>query len=589
MSLRTDLDKITGGIGNTTQFIFKEQPAFKQYGGNKVIPIIVAANGNTSGGDFPKFQGVPSAVDLALAGALIDPGLFTGTRTRSEGYPGILRGQGGVVLGGSLLLAPAIFRMLLQDKNPSWHILGGTGVTIPAEKTVVSAQPLAAMTDKTVAEDLTSVTNPVRLTVTPKAGTAATVNVVDAQDLDTDGSITVADDLSDYDVPFALTVTPTNATTLSDTTEPATIVIEGTDAQGRVQVDTLSFPNADKSTAQTTSKKFIQITDVTVEGWSAGKVTLSVSLVAAVTLGDGIEYSRVRIQGKDAQGNGIADNLVFTDDNKSDTQTTTRYFAEVTKVTSSGWAGGAFEVKGRDTAARVTIKPQDEEIICLWNGELTRGIIPETIDDMLMSQITIAISREEVMRYQCVFNFRDSVHQMNFGGDTGESARKTDASKLEFPVDDLFIGYQAGITVDGIRLAITEATLVINQQYTPSNVISGEPTDEALPSGGTRLVTLSGNVRYATQNDLNENFRENIKFNNIQIRFFNKLKGGFPGQLRIRGARGELNQNPVPTPSDTGEILQPFELNLLPSQIGALDDIVVIADLPEYQRGRIYA
>ena len=487
MSLRTDLDKIKGGIGNTTQFIFKEQPAFKQYGGNKVIPILVAANGNTSGGDFPKFQGVPSAVDLALAGALIDPGLFTGTRTRSEGYPGILRGQGGVVLGGSLLLAPAIFRMLLQDKNPSWHILGGTGVTIPAEKTVVSAQPLAAMTDKTVAEDLTSVTNPVRLTVTPKAGTAATVNVVDAQDLDTDGSITVADDLSDYDVPFAFTVTPTNATTLSDTTEPATIVIEGTDAQGRVQVDTLSFPNADKSTAQTTSKKFIQITDVTVEGWSAGKVTLSVSLVAAVTLGDGIEYSRVRIQGKDAQGNGIADNLVFTDDNKSDTQTTTRYFAEVTKVTSSGWAGGAFEVKGRDTAARVTIKPQDEEIICLWNGELTRGIIPETIDDMLMSQITIAISREEVMRYQCVFNFRDSVHQMNFGGDTGESARKTDASKLEFPVDDLFIGYQAGITVDGIRLAITEATLVINQQYTPSNVISGEPTDEALPSAVARV------------------------------------------------------------------------------------------------------
>ena len=269
-------------------------------------------------------------------------------------------------------------------------------------------------------------------------------------------------------------------------------------------------------------------------------------IVATVTLGDDIEYGRVRIQGKDAHGNGIADNLVFTDENKSDAQTTTRYFAEVTKVTSSGWAGGAFDVKGRDKAARITIKPQDEEIVVLWNGEVTRGIIPEVMDDMLMTQLTIAISREEVMRYACVFTFRDSVHQMNFGGDTGETARKSDASALEFPVDDLFIGLQAEITIDGVRLAITEATLVINQQYTPSNVISGEPTDEALPSGGTRLVTLTGNVRYATQNDLNENFRENIKFKNIQIRFFNKLKGGFPGQLRIRGCEGRTQPKPCP-------------------------------------------
>ena len=589
MSLRTDLSEITGGIGNTTQFIFKEQPAFKNYGGIKATPIIVALNGNTSGGDFPKFQGVPSGVDLALAGALIDPGLFTGTRARADGYPGVLRGQGGVVLGGSPRIAPSIFRLLLQDKNPSYHILGGTGVTIPAEKTVVDAQALPGTTSKTVAEDLASTTNPVRLTVTPKEGTASSVNVVDAQDLDTDGSITVADDLSDYDVPFALTVTPTSAATLSDTAVDATIVITGTDAQGRVQVDTLAFPNASKTTAQTTSKKFIEVTDVSVAGWDAGKVTLSVSLVAAVTLGDDIEFGKVRIKGTDHQGNTFAENFVFTEENKSTAQVSKRYFATVTEVTSSGWAGGAIDIKGRDKACRVTIKPQDEEIVIFWNGEIARGIIPEVLDDMLMQQLTIQISREEVMRYACVFVFRDSAHQVNFAGDSGETARKTDASGLDFPVDDLFIGYQAEITIDGIRLAITEATLTINQQYAPSNVISGEPTDEAVPTGGTRLVGLTGNIRYATENDLNENFRENIKFNNIQVRFFNKLKGGFPAQLRLRGARGELNQNPVPSYTDGAAIFQPFELNLLPSRIGALDDIVAIVDVPEYQRGRIYA
>ena len=589
MSLGTDLSKITGGIGNTTQFIFKEQPAFKNYGGIKATPIIIASNGNASGGDFPKFQGVPSAVDLALAGTLIDPGLFTGTRTRSKGYPGVLRGQGGVVLGGSPLLVPSIFRLLLQDKNPSYHILGGTGITLPAEKTVVDAQALPGITAKTVAEDLADTTNPVRLTVTLKDGTASTVDVVDAQDLDTDGSLTVADDLSDYDVPFTLTVTPTSAATLSDTTVDATIEITGTDAQGRVQVVRLAFPNASKTTAQTTTKKFLEVTDVSVAGWGAGKVTVSAALVAAVTLGDDIEFARVRIKGTDHQGNSFAENFTFTDDNKATAQTSKRYFATVTEVTGSGWAGGAIDIKGRDKACRVTIKPQDEEIVIFWNGEINRGLIPEVIYDMLMQQLTIQISREEVMRYACVFVFRDSAHQVNFAGDTGETARKTDASGLDFPVDDFFIGYQAEITIDGIRLAITEATLTINQQYAPSNVISGEPTDEAVPTGGTRLVGLTGNVKYATQNDFNENFRENIEFNNIQIRFFNKLKGGFYSQLRIRGARGELNQNPVPTYTDAGEILQPFELNLLPSKIGALDDIVAIVDVPEYQRGRIYA
>ena len=588
MSLRADLSKITGGIGNTTQFIFKEQPAFKNYGGIKATPIIVASNGAVSGGDFPKFQGVPSGVDLALAGALIDPGLFTGTRTRSKGYPGVLRGQGGVVLGGSPLLAPSIFRLLLQDKNPSYHILGGSGITIPAEKTVVDGQALAGTMPKTVAEDLADTTNPVRLTVTPKAGTAATVSVVDAQDLDTDGDITVNDDLSDYDVPFTLTVTPTNAADLSDTAVDATITIEGTDTQGRFQVVALSFPNASKTDAQDTTTKWLEVTKVSVKGWSAGKVTITVALVADVTLGEGIEFAKVRIKGTDHQGRAFADNFTFTEENKETAQVSKRFFATVTEVTSSGWAGGAIDIKGRDKACRVTIKPQDEEIAIFWQGEINRGIIPEVLDDMLMQQLTIQISREEVMRYACVFVFRDSVHQMNFAGDMGETARKTDASALDFPVNDFFIGFQARITVDGLRLAVTDGTFTINQQYAPSNVISGEPTDEAVPTGGTRLVSFTGNVRYATQNDFNQNFRENIEFDNFQVEFFNKLLGGFPARLRLRGASGELNQNPVPTYTDAGEILQPFELNLLPSRIGALDDIVAIVDVPEYQRGRIY-
>ena len=62
------------------------------------------------------------------------------------------------------------------------------GVTIPAEKTVVDAQALSGITAKMVAEDLATTQNPVRLTVTPKPGTADTVKVVDAEDLAGDGT-----------------------------------------------------------------------------------------------------------------------------------------------------------------------------------------------------------------------------------------------------------------------------------------------------------------------------------------------------------------------------------------------------------------
>ena len=479
--------------------------------------------------------------------------------------------------------------MLLQDKNPSYHVLGGTGVTIPVEKTVVDAEALSGITAKTVAEDLATTKNPVRLTVTPKPGTAETVKVVDAEDLAGDGSKAVDNNLSDYDTPFTLQVAPSAAGALSVDATPATIVIQGTNTRGRIQTETLEFPDASKTTAQTTSKAFMQITDVSATGWSAGTVTISVRLVAAVTLGRDVEFSKVRIAGTDWAGRTIAETLTFTEENKSVAQTTKRYFQTVTGAISSGWAGGAMDIKGRDKAVRVTIKPQDEKIVCYWLGELTRGLIPEVIYNMLMRQLTIQISREEVMRYACVFNFTDSDHQTNLAGDTGAMARKSDASALEFPVDDFFIGYQAEVTIDGVRLAMREATAVVNQQYTPSDVLSGEPTDESPPIGGTRLVTLAGNVRYATENDYNTNFRENVKFNNVQVRFFNKLKGGFPAQFRLRGGRGELSANPVATFSDGGEILQPIALNLLPTKIGALDDIIGMLDIPELSRGRIFA
>ena len=174
--------------------------------------------------------------------------------------------------------------------------------------------------------------------------------------------------LSDYDTPFTLEVAPSNAGDLSDDAVPATIVIQGTNTRGRMQTEMLEFPDASKTTAQTTSKAFMQVTDVSATGWSAGTVTISVKLVAAVTLGRDVEFSKVRITGTDWAGRTFGETLTFTEENKSVAQTTKRYFQTVTGATSSGWAGGAMDIKGRDKAVRVTIKPQDEKDCLLLDG-----------------------------------------------------------------------------------------------------------------------------------------------------------------------------------------------------------------------------
>ena len=458
MALDKGYDEITTGVSSTTQFVFSEQPQFKDDTPHILTPIVVAANGDVSGGHFPKFQGVPSAVDLALAGALIDPGVFTGVRTRTEGYPGQLRGQGGVVLGGSVRIAPSLLRMLLQDRNPSYHILGGSGKTLPSEVTVVDSQALPSTAEKTIADTLASTVNPVRLTVTPKAAASAiTINVVEDQALSGSSAKTIANNLNGYDTAFALRValqtsptpaftnqtivvnsadvtttiavadnlsslsnalqlefalsgTPslTNANTPGTLTltytvdggaaqtetltfantelttaqrfdlpanatissivaagfsdgdldavayQPGTIRIQGTDPQGRLQTETLTFIPSILSTAQTTAKRFLKVTEVTATHWTAGEVDITVTLPTAVTLGPDSDFGIVRIEGTDHAGNTIADRAVFSDDNKTVAQTIDRHFATITKVTSSNFTGGAVDIKAQDKAVRVT-------------------------------------------------------------------------------------------------------------------------------------------------------------------------------------------------------------------------------------------
>lgn len=487
MAINASKADVTGSVGNASQVVIIEQPGFKQNNGSDLSsPIAVAANGSVTGGDAHKFQGAPSNIDIAMLGALIDAGIFTGSLGRSPGYPGRLSVQNGIVLGGSPMIAPLVFRGLLQDKNPDWNILGSTGTTIPDEVNVVG--------DGT-------------------AGVAAT----------------------DGDLAATAAITPDDE--LASTTNP---------------------------------------------------VRLTVTLGNTPALATGKEFGRVRIKGTDHAGAAIAETFFFTADNLSDAQTGDRYFETVTSAEPSDFSDGNFTVTAQDTAVQVTITSEEEKAFCYHKLEVSRGLIPEVIDDNVIEQLVLALSADDVLRFAITYLGRIGYHQQNLGGDTGASARKTDASMLEYPTEDYWIGWQAKIFVEGLELAMADATATFQKQWTQPGTL-GEQTEGAQPIASTFLGSITGNTIYATQNDFNENFVDNVPFSNIEIRLTNELKGGFKSQLRILGAKGQLNANPVPTIGDAGQILQSLEMNLLPSAVGLSDYIKIICDIPEYSPLRVFS
>ena len=681
MSFQAGIDQAVPSQGNLTQLVIGEKTGFKGPALTDLSsPIRIAADGSKTGGDFARYQPLLSGVDLAFQGSLIESGVFTGSRARAAGFPGRLGGVGGFVAGGSPLVIPLLLRNLMQDKNPSYHILGGSGQTLPAVVGVVNNQPLAGATPKTIADDLASTTNVVQLTVSPNAsavketdveygtvevtgtdnnddtidrtlyfpdGVVEIVNaknlkseteVVDAGDIDTTDALTIANDLSIFDTARALTVTPSAAPA-----SPKTITIVGTDNDGTAQTVTLTFNSA---AAQTTTQVWKTVESVAVDAAWGVAATLDVTFpeglldLEALNLSGFADYrlvvtpsstatlttpaqnATVVIKGIDNEGEARTDTLTFTDANKTVAQVTTERFAlvttvmttnwdvgtltlinftddlaqttdnffkTITAVKTTGWSAGDVNITAQDKAVRLTIRAQDQKPVCYLFGEITRGVVAAIIDDMLITQITIAITPEELMRLACVTIYREELEYQNIAGLKGANAKASDTSALEYPSEDFFIGWQVVFYIDGIKVPANSVTLVINQNWGPVGGLSGKQTNESNPVAAQREVNMSGDFIYEARNNINQDFIKNRRFSNLELRAENALEGAFPAMVRMMAAKGQLAANPTPTYSGDDLLTQAYEIRCLPVKVGSTNDIRWILDVPNYERFRIYS
>ncbi|RKU10786.1 hypothetical protein C6503_19060 [Candidatus Poribacteria bacterium] len=94
---------------------------------------------------------------------------------------------------------------------------------------------------------------------------------------------TIANDLSDYADALTLTVAPGSAAALTNTGTPGTVVITYTDADGEIQTLSLSFPDSAKTAAQMAALPAgATITRVRATGWSAGKFDITTALAGNI-------------------------------------------------------------------------------------------------------------------------------------------------------------------------------------------------------------------------------------------------------------------------------------------------------------------
>lgn len=229
-----------------------------------------------------------------------------------------------------------LIQALLNDPSP-------VSVAIPAKTLVPAATGLAGIFANDYFTDEADVT----------------VNVVDGAELDGNSTPKVLDNLSSYDEALMLTVTPESAD-LSNSGTPATIKITYTDTDGQTQMLTLTFAEAAKNTAQTTSLPAgATITSVQRTGWSDG--TFNITTEAAGNLVRNPEPDRpgrlrvkytgalsghkLLIRGVRRVGLASSDTLPLREEIDLDTDVLTgKYFHRINKVELKDVAGKVVDV-----------------------------------------------------------------------------------------------------------------------------------------------------------------------------------------------------------------------------------------------------
>ena len=216
-----------------------------------------------------------------------------------------------------------------------------------------------------------------------------TVKAVDGQALSGTDAKVIADSLAAYSDALTVTVAPSSAAALADTNTPGTIKVSYRDAEGETQTETLTFPNAAITTAQTFKLPAdAELRKVVATGFNAGDLDITVEVAANLARNPNLDRPgqlRFEFSDENAGGQivvrgvrrvGLASNdtlpmretfqLSETGSETTDPIALTKYFHKISKVEikaadGSDFTTGTVEVTSVPGGFETTLKTVNDE------------------------------------------------------------------------------------------------------------------------------------------------------------------------------------------------------------------------------------
>ena len=437
-----------------------------------------------------------------------------GSRSPSPPGDGVLSAAGTAEMNLTLVGMMHWLQALMGDPSPE-SVAHADKLIVPAATditTVAAATFFSATTD---------------ITITPVDGVA----------IDTAGSIAFTDDLASYEDSVELTVTPGGTPTLTDPAVDASIDITYRDNEGNEDTIELVFTDSDKTTAQmATIPANSRITDIEVDGWSAGDVDVTATIAANlvrqpapnqpgrinIVLSAPIANGKIIIKGKRRVGLGSDQTLQQNETIQLDATgtdfTTDKFFHRIDSIRFEDDAGAVV------TTGSVTIysQPDTYETVIELSDDIHAGLtaeaelaeIPRRYKKLRVQSGTINVGTPNNMSLTFLGERVDDERTIE-GGDEQQFVATRKQHPNDFPfVDRAFFPSWGGyIEIDDTALIFDSTTINVDQglEFSGGKTASRFQTDVQTL---TRIITSTISTYFYTgtaAGDVYTNWQEKFR------------------------------------------------------------------------------
>ena len=299
----------------------------------------------------------------------------------------------------------------------------------------------------------------------------------------------------------------------------------------------------------------------------------------------------ITIKGTDNWDTAIEETIQYSSATAKNAATSRLWYKTVTEIASQGWdeaSGRTYAVTARDSSAAVTFTPQDDDLVAFWTAEVAKGVVPNRYYGLCMQSATISITREELVAFDCTFLGRRGYLYSNLAGDTGPTARRTDAAGLDSASPDVFAGWQGKLTAENdLTISLSELTLTINQELAYTNALGSQFQLAPPGRGAKRLVQFEVTAHYSPQNDFSTYFESNQVIPNVKLSFDQVGYGAYPYNLTLEAEEMQFTADPDPAVDDAGIITQTLIMKAVRPRAGS--EYRFTTRYSDYDRVRIYS